>query len=164
MIGKIVRVPLREVWRHEAHDFTRWIEDNIDVLSDVIDLELATAEREQAAGTFSVDVVAEDAQGNPVVIENQLEKSDHDHLGKLITYLTSMHRLPLDMCCPRKTAQGAAANAQQGNPPKATPSAREGPRALPSMHAEFQKSAAATQKSTSSSLTQLPCHIITPSS
>ncbi len=90
MIGKIQRVALREVWKHEAYDFTKWIETNIDVLSDVLDLELANAEREQEAGSFNVDLVAEDAQGNPVVIENQLQKSDHEHLGKLITYLTAI--------------------------------------------------------------------------
>lgn len=86
-IGKIERVPLREIWKHEAHDFTTWLQDNIDVLNDVLDLNLHNAEREQAAGAFSVDIVAEDNNGDTVVIENQLEKSDHDHLGKLITYL-----------------------------------------------------------------------------
>ncbi len=90
MIGKLERVPLREVWKHEAHDFTVWLQDNIDVLNDVIDLSLASAEREQSAGKFSVDLVAEDDAGNPVVIENQLEKSNHEHLGKLITYLTAI--------------------------------------------------------------------------
>ncbi len=40
MIGKITRVPLREVWKHEAYDFTRWLEENIDVVSETIDLEL----------------------------------------------------------------------------------------------------------------------------
>lgn len=90
MIGKLKRVPLREVWRHEAHDFTIWLQGNIDVLNDVIDLTLASAEREQSAGKFSVDLVAEDDAGNPVVIENQLEKSNHEHLGKLITYLTAI--------------------------------------------------------------------------
>ncbi len=89
MIGKIQRVPLREVWKHEALDFTRWLEDNVDVLNDVIDITLSNAEREQSAGSFSVDLIAEDAAGNTVVIENQLEKSNHDHLGKLITYLTA---------------------------------------------------------------------------
>ena len=89
MIGKIRRVPLREVWRHEAHDFTSWLVSNIDVLNDALDLGLDNAEREQAAGSFSVDLIAEDAAGNTVVIENQLERSDHDHLGKLITYLTA---------------------------------------------------------------------------
>ncbi len=90
MIGKLQRVPLREVWKHEALDFTRWLQDNIDVLNEVLDLSLSNAEREQLAGAFSVDLVAEDEAGNPVVIENQLEKSNHEHLGKLITYLTAI--------------------------------------------------------------------------
>jgi hypothetical protein len=90
MIGKIVRQPLREVWKHEALDFTTWLVDNIDVLSDAVDLELQDAKREQAAGDFSVDLVAEDGSGNTVVIENQLEKSNHDHLGKIITYLAAL--------------------------------------------------------------------------
>lgn len=90
MIGKIDRVHLRDVWKHEATDFTRWLEENIDVLNDILDLSLTTAEREKNAGDFSVDLVAEDDKGNPVVIENQLEKSNHEHLGKLITYVTAM--------------------------------------------------------------------------
>src|SRR4051812_41481425 len=89
-IGKIRRVPLREVWLHEALDFTTWLEQNVDVLNDVLDISLENVEREHAAGSFSVDLVAEDEAGNPVVIENQLEKSNHDHLGKLITYLAAM--------------------------------------------------------------------------
>lgn len=89
MIGKLERVPLREVWKNEATDFTRWLQDNIDVLNGVLEITLTSPEREQAAGPFSVDLVAEDDGGNPVIIENQLEKSDHDHLGKLITYLTA---------------------------------------------------------------------------
>ena len=89
MIGKIKRVSLREVWKTEP-DFTKWLEENIDVLNESLDLNLSSAEREKSAGTFSVDLVAEDDKGNPVVIENQLEKSNHDHLGKLITYLTAI--------------------------------------------------------------------------
>ena len=60
MIGKITRVPLREVWKHEAHDFTQWLEENIEIVSDAIDLDLSNAEREKSAGSFSVDLVAED--------------------------------------------------------------------------------------------------------
>ncbi len=91
MIAKIERVPLREVWPHEAYDFTQWLEENIDVLSEAIDRTIVTAERERKTeSTFSVDLVAEDDAGSSVIIENQLEKSDHDHLGKLITYLTAM--------------------------------------------------------------------------
>jgi RecB family endonuclease NucS len=78
MIEKLQRVALREVWKHEALDFTKWLEENIDVLNDVLDLSLSSAESEQSAGAFSVDVLAEDEAGNPVVIENQLEASNHD--------------------------------------------------------------------------------------
>lgn len=81
---------LREVWKHEATDFTTWLEENIDVLNDALSLNLVSVDREQSAGDFSVDLVGEDSSGNIVVVENQLERSDHDHLGKLITYLTSL--------------------------------------------------------------------------
>jgi hypothetical protein len=86
VIGKIERVPLRDVWKHEALDLTRWLEDNIDVLNDVLEVNLANVEREKAAGAFKVDLTAEDDSGGIAVIENQLERSNHDHLGKLITY------------------------------------------------------------------------------
>jgi hypothetical protein len=90
LIGKLQRVHLREVWRHEAYDFTQWLQVNIDILNEALDLELVSAEREQAAGSFSIDLVAESSDGETYVIENQLEKSNHDHLGKVITYLTAM--------------------------------------------------------------------------
>jgi len=88
MIGKIQRVPIKEVWSNEAYDFTPWLRDNIDILNDILSFTLTSAESEQSAGSFSVDIVAEDDSGNPVIIENQFGKSDHDHLGKLLTYLT----------------------------------------------------------------------------
>jgi hypothetical protein len=90
MIGKISRVPLREVWKHEAANFTTWLLANTDVLSEIVGVELQNAEREKAAGDFNVDIVAEDEAGNVVVIENQLNKSDHDHLGKIITYVAAL--------------------------------------------------------------------------
>ena len=90
MIGKLERLPLRTVWQHEAYDFTQWLQENIDVVNQALDLEIISVDREQAAGKFSIDLVAEDAAGRTFVIENQLERSDHDHLGKLITYLTAM--------------------------------------------------------------------------
>jgi hypothetical protein len=68
---------------------TRWLEENSDAVSDVLDFTLSNVERERAAGSFSVDLLGEDDEGRPVVIENQLERSDHDHLGKLITYLAA---------------------------------------------------------------------------
>lgn len=90
MIGKLQRVPLREVWRHEALGLTRWLEENIDVLNEVLGLSLSDVEREASAGTFNVDLTARDAGGDLVIIENQLEKSDHDHLGKILTYLVAL--------------------------------------------------------------------------
>ena len=88
MIGKIQRIELRSVWPHEAHNFTKWLQENIDVINDAIDLNITNLEREKAAGDFWVDLVAEDDSGHTIIIENQLKKSDHDHLGKLITYLS----------------------------------------------------------------------------
>ena len=90
MIGKIEKVPLRDIWKHEANNFTKWLQNNIDILSEVIKILLTNVEREQSTGNFYVDLTAEDNSGNTVIIENQLEKSDHDHLGKIITYLSSM--------------------------------------------------------------------------
>src|SRR5215472_2565759 len=90
-IGKLERVALREVWKNEAYDFTQWLENNIGVLNDALDLNLVNVDRERAAGSFSIDLVAEDEGGGTVIIENQLEKSNHDHLGKLITYLTALN-------------------------------------------------------------------------
>ena len=88
MIEKIKKVPLRSVWKHEAHDFTTWLENNIDVLTDELDIDFSNVEREVSAGRFSVDLVAETPTSERVIIENQLEASNHDHLGKVITYLT----------------------------------------------------------------------------
>jgi hypothetical protein len=58
-IGKLERVPLREVWEHEAYDFTQWLQENIDVLNTALDLNLVNVDREQAAGSFSIDLVRE---------------------------------------------------------------------------------------------------------
>ncbi|MEP0765597.1 MAG: DUF4268 domain-containing protein [Fimbriimonadia bacterium] len=89
MIGRLKRVSLREVWKNEAADFTTWLQHNLDVLNEVLPFSLESAEREQAAGNFAADLVAQDVSGSTAIIENQLEKSDHDHLGKIITYLAS---------------------------------------------------------------------------
>jgi hypothetical protein len=89
-IGKLEKVPLRDLWKHEEYDFSAWLNDNLDRLSDALGVQLLEPEKEVGAGTFEVDLVAEDADSNRVVIENQLEPTDHDHLGKLITYLTNL--------------------------------------------------------------------------
>lgn len=86
-IGKLERVALHEVWKHEAKDFTQWLENHIDVFNTALDLNLINVDREQESGGFSCDLFAEDNAGATVIIENQLEKSDNDRLGKLIIYL-----------------------------------------------------------------------------
>ena len=86
-IGKLERVSLREIWKDEARDFTPWLEENVGILNDSLDLSLSVIEREKSVGTFAVDLLAEDDEGNKVIIECQLEKTDHDHLGKVLTYL-----------------------------------------------------------------------------
>jgi len=89
-VGKIKRVPLREVWKDEAKDFTSWLFENLEILGEELDIDLTSIEKEGKAGSFSVDIVAEDGTGQKVVIENQLEKTNHDHLGKIITYLANL--------------------------------------------------------------------------
>ncbi len=90
MVARITRSHIRSIFPSEPKDFTPWLTANIDVLNDVVDLSLTNAEREQTTENFSADIVAEDERsGMPVVIESQFDPSNHDHLGKLLTYLAS---------------------------------------------------------------------------
>ena len=89
VLGKLKKVPVRSVWKHEAQDFTPWLAKNLNELGEALglDLDVDQAEEEAPVGTFSLDILVRDVDGGrPVIIENQLEKTDHDHLGKLLTY------------------------------------------------------------------------------
>ena len=87
-LGSLEQVPLRKIWPHEAADFTPWLaeEENLALLGQALGLELELEDVERAVGPYSADIVARDATGALVVIENQLEKTNHDHLGKCLTY------------------------------------------------------------------------------
>lgn len=89
-IGTLKYIDPHDVWRNEARDFTPWLVEHIGLLSDTIGMELTVLEREKSVGPFFADIYAENENGDTVVIENQLEKTDHDHLGKLLTYSTCL--------------------------------------------------------------------------
>lgn len=89
-IGKLAPVDLKQLWAHEELEFTPWLEGHLDVLGDAIGLSLTPVGREMAVGLFQVDLVAEDDERRTVVIEAQLMPTDHDHLGKLLTYVTNL--------------------------------------------------------------------------
>ena len=80
---------LRTVWPHEANDFTKWLaeESNLEELGNAVGIDIDLEERESSVGSFNVDLYAtENGSGRKIIIENQLEDTNHDHLGKLITY------------------------------------------------------------------------------
>ena len=86
-LAKIERVDLRDAWPNEAQDFTPWLDDNIEALGEALGMDLELRETEAAVGGYSLDVLATDLdQNRTVIIENQLEATNHDHLGKLLTY------------------------------------------------------------------------------
>ncbi|MEX1064321.1 MAG: DUF4268 domain-containing protein [Candidatus Paceibacterota bacterium] len=92
-LGKLHRVDLRKAWNHEAHHFTQWLseEDNLAILGDEIGIDIKLIQTEASVGRFNVDIFAEEQNtGRKIIIENQLEPTNHDHLGKLITYASGL--------------------------------------------------------------------------
>lgn len=88
-LGKLIKVELREGWKHEALDFTQWLakEENLSLLSDEVGFDIKLIQTEAKVGSFNVDILAqEENTGHKIIIENQLETTNHDHLGKIITY------------------------------------------------------------------------------
>jgi len=85
-LGKIQQVDLREVWPNEASSFTPWLEENPEELGEILGLDLEIV-REKPVGKFSLDLFGTDLNtGRKVIVENQLETSNHNHLGQLLTY------------------------------------------------------------------------------
>ena len=91
--GKLEKVDLRKLWNGEASDFTPWLaeEGNIAELSETIGIELEVQEQEINVGPFRADILCKDTvSGHYVLIENQLERTDHTHLGQLMTYAAGL--------------------------------------------------------------------------
>lgn len=89
-LGKLVTLKATDVWGNEPQVFTPWLSQNLDLLAEALQIdELELKGTEVAAGDFRLDVLAEDSEGNPVLIENQFGPTDHRHLGQLISYVAS---------------------------------------------------------------------------
>lgn len=92
-IGKLKEVDIRNLWKHEQYDFSEWLsqEENINILNDILGLTLVDVSKEAYVGSYRCDLFAVDeSTGTKVIIENQLEPSNHDHLGKIITYASGL--------------------------------------------------------------------------
>ena len=90
-LGRLHRVANpRDIWKSEAGEFTPWLAENIDVLADAIGLVLTVTGTEVPVGEFRLDIRAEDGEGRPVIIENQLERTDHNHLGQCLLYASGL--------------------------------------------------------------------------
>ena len=92
-IGRLTEVDVRELWLHEQYDFSNWLakESNLNYLNDILGLTLIDVDKEVYVGSYRCDLVAKDETTNTtVIIENQLENTNHDHLGKIITYASGL--------------------------------------------------------------------------
>jgi len=88
-IEKLEKISPRDIWETEPK-FSDWLFDNIETLGEKLNMRLTATEREKRAGDFKADIIAEDETGQKVLIENQLSLTNHEHLGKIITYLANL--------------------------------------------------------------------------
>ncbi len=111
-LGRLTRVELRAAWRNESSHFTPWLAqpENIALLGDTIGTELEVQSQEQAVGPFRADILCRDTTDNSLVlIENQLERTDHSHLGQLLTYAAGLKAVTLVWIAERFTEEHRAA-------------------------------------------------------
>lgn len=86
-LGQLERMDPRGVWKHEALNFTPWLEANGDRLAEALGIDIEITASEHPVGGFSLDLIGKDVtHDKPLIIENQLTGSDHSHLGQLLTY------------------------------------------------------------------------------
>ena len=83
-------VDMRSLWPHEAHDFTPWLANHLEHLSQTVGIPMELEGTEVSVGPFSADILARDPSDNRILIENQLEYTDHTHLGQALTYLAGL--------------------------------------------------------------------------
>ena len=97
-LGRLERVDLRQEWKTEAQDFTPWLaqEINLAILSETLNMDLETAGQEESVGPFRADILCRDTLDDSwVLIENQLERTDHTHLGQLLTYAAGLQTVTI---------------------------------------------------------------------
>ena len=111
-LGRLEKVGLRAAWTSESGDFTPWLaqEENLRLLGEVIDIELELEAQEKEVGPFRADILCRDtATGNWVLVENQLERTDHCHLGQLLTYAAGLNAVTIVWIAERFTPEHRAA-------------------------------------------------------
>src|SRR4051812_35210560 len=101
-LGRLRRVAnARDVWTSEAGDFTPWLAENLDVLADELGMSLTLIAQEVPVGEFRLDIQAQTADGGVVIVENQLERTDHGHLGQLLVYASGLEASAVVWVAPR---------------------------------------------------------------
>lgn len=86
-LGQLKHVSIRDVWPNEAQDFTPWMAENLARLGETLGMDLELVSREASVGNFSLDILARDlSTGHYAIVENQFGDTNHDHLGKILTY------------------------------------------------------------------------------
>lgn len=111
-IGRLEKVDLRTLWKKEDRDFTPWLAnaENIKLLGEAIGLDLQVINQEESVGSFRADILCKDnLSDNFIVIENQLERTDHNHLGQLITYAAGLDASTIIWISPQFTEEHRAA-------------------------------------------------------
>ena len=112
LLGRLEQVDLRNVWLSESGDFTPWLaeEPNISLLADTLGMDLEVEAQEKSVGPYRADIVCKDTtDGSMVLIENQLEKTDHTHLGQLLTYAAGLDAVTIVWIAERFTDEHRAA-------------------------------------------------------
>lgn len=100
-LSRLAAVAVREIWKHEAHDFTLWLLQNADVLGEALGMDLELTEAERRVGGFALDLIGTDLATNAtVIVENQLDQTDHSHLGQLLTYAGGTDPSTIVWCAP----------------------------------------------------------------